>query len=143
LGLGESDSASMARAANVLSKDPEVRAVAVFTMQGRSAWLMSKARPSRRILAFTPEQDTFNQLAFLWGVQPHLSSFANTIDDMLANVDARLLQSGIKSGQQVVLICGYPVGAQCPPNMALLHTVGSEASVNLARKLAEGNVMKP
>jgi pyruvate kinase len=140
VGLGESDAASMARAANVLAKDPEVRAVAVFTMQGRSAWLMSKARPSRRILAFTPEQDTFNQLAFLWGVQPHLSSYANTIDDMLANVDAKLLQSGIKSGQQVVLVCGYPVGAQCPPNMALLHTVGSDATVGLARKLAEGNV---
>jgi len=141
-GLGESDAASMARAANVLADDPEVRAVAVFTMQGRSAWLVSKARPPRRILAFTPEQDTFNQLAFLWGVQPYLSNYANTIDDMLANVDARLLQSGIQSGQQVVLICGYPVGAQCPPNMALLHTVGSDATVNLARKLAEGNVKK-
>ena len=141
-GLGESDAASMARAANVLADDPEVRAVAVFTMQGRSAWLVSKARPPRRILAFTPEQDTFNLLAFLWGVQPYLSNYANTIDDMLANVDARLLQSGIQSGQQVVLICGYPVGAQCPPNMALLHTVGSDATVNLARKLAEGNVKK-
>jgi pyruvate kinase len=124
-GLGESDPASMARAANVLSKDPEVRAVAVFTMQGRSAWLMSKSRPSKRILAFTPLQETYNQLAFLWGVQPYLTSFANTMDDMIAHVDSALLaQSGIQLGQQVVLICGYPVGAQLPPNMALLHTVG-------------------
>jgi hypothetical protein len=45
---------------------------------------------------------------------------------MIAYVDAALLQSGIQSGQQVVLICGYPVGAQRPPNMALLHTVGSD-----------------
>jgi pyruvate kinase len=142
MGLGESDAASMARAANALAKDPEVRAVSVFTMQGRSAWLMSKARPSKRILAFTPEQETFNQLAFLWGVQPHLSKFANTMDEMLADVDAVLLRSGIQAGQQVVLICGYPVGAQRPPNMALLHTVGSDATVNLARKLAEGNVKK-
>jgi pyruvate kinase len=141
-GLGESDAASMARAANALAKDPEVRAVSVFTMQGRSAWLMSKARPSKRILAFTPDPETFNQLAFLWGVQPYLSKFAVTMDEMLADVDAVLLNSGIKSGQQVVLICGYPVGAQRPPNMALLHTVGSDATVNLARKLAEGNVKK-
>jgi pyruvate kinase len=124
-GLGESDPASMARAANVLSKDPEVRAVAVFTMQGRSAWLMSKSRPSKRILAFTPMQEAYNQLAFLWGVQPYLTNFANTMDEMIAHVDSALLaQSGIQSGQQVVLICGYPVGAQRPPNMALLHTVG-------------------
>ena len=141
-GLGESDAASMARAANALAKDPEVRAVAVFTMQGRSAWLMSKAKPSKRILAFTPELETCNQLAFLWGVQPYLANYANTMDDMIAEVDAALLQSGIQSGQQVVLICGYPVGAQCPPNMALLHTVGADATVHLARKLAEGNVKK-
>jgi pyruvate kinase len=125
-----------------LAKDPEVRAVSVFTMQGRSAWLMSKARPSKRILAFTPEFDTFNQLSFLWGVQPYLANYANTMDDMLAEVDAALLQSGIKAGQQVVLICGYPVGAQRPPNMALLHTVGADATVHLARKLAEGNIKK-
>jgi hypothetical protein len=64
------------------------------------------------------------------------------MDDMLADVDAALLLSGIQSGQQVVLICGYPVGAQRPPNMALLHTVSSDATVNLAGKLAEGNVKK-
>ncbi len=142
IGLGDSDAASMARASNALAMDPEVSAVSVFTMQGRSAWLMSKGRPTKNILAFTPEYDTFNQLAFLWGVQPHLTKFANTMDEMLANVDAVLLNSGIKSGQQVVLVCGYPVGAQRPPNMALLHTVGSSASVTLARKLAEGNVKK-
>lgn len=141
-GLGVSDAASMARAANALAKDPDVRAVAVFTMQGRSAWLMSKARPSKQILAFTPEFETFNQLAFLWGVEPHLAKYANTMDDMLSDVDAALLKSGIRSGQQVVLICGYPIGEQRPPNMALLHTVGSDASVNLARKLAEKNVTK-
>ncbi|MBC7878666.1 MAG: pyruvate kinase [Anaerolineales bacterium] len=141
-GLGESDAASMARAANVLAKDLEVQAVAVFTMQGRSAWLMSKARPSKQILGFTPEVETYNQLAFLWGVQPHLARFAITLDEMLADVDIALLNSGIKSGQQVVVICGYPVGGQRPPNMALLHTVGSDATVTLARKLAEGNVKK-
>jgi pyruvate kinase len=89
-GLGESDAASMARAANVLAKDPEVRAVAVFTMQGRSAWLMSKARPAKRILAFTPEQETCNQLSFLWGVLPHLTGYANSLDDMISDVDAAL-----------------------------------------------------
>ncbi len=141
-GLGESDAASMARAANALAKDPEVLALAVFTLQGRSAWLMSKARPAKRILAFTPELETYNQLAFLWGVQPHISKFANSLDEMLADVDAALLTSGIKSGQQVVLVCGYPVGAKRPPNMALLHIVDQDASVNLARKLAEENLKK-
>lgn len=138
-GLGESDAASMARAANVLASDPEVQAVSVFTMRGRSAWLMSKARPSKQILAFTPERETYNQLAFLWGVQPNLVKYAKTMDDMLSEVDAVLLKSGIKPGQQVVLVCGFPIGEQRPPNMALIHNVGSDATVKLARKLAEKN----
>jgi pyruvate kinase len=141
-GLGTSDAASMARATNEMAHDPEVSALSVFTMQGRSAWLMSKARPEKQILAFTPDPLTYNQLAFLWGVKPHLSSYANSLDEMLADVDSVLLREGIRPGQQVVLICGYPVGAQRPPNMALLHTVGSDATVNLARKLAESNLKK-
>jgi pyruvate kinase len=139
-GLGESDAASMARAANALAKDPDVRAVAVFTMQGRSAWLMSKARPEKQIMAFTPEAGTFNKLSFLWGVQPRLVSYANTMEDMLSDVDSALLKSGYVAGQQVALICGYPIGEQRAPNMALLHTIGSDANVNLARKMAEKNV---
>lgn len=141
-GLGESDAASMARAANALAADPEVQAVSVFTMRGRSAWLMSKARPSKQILAFTPEPDTSNQLAFLWGVQPHLIKYAQTMEDMLSDVDAALLKSGIEPGQQVVLVCGFPIGEQRPPNMALLHTVSSDPTIKLARKLAEENVKK-
>lgn len=136
-GLGESDAASMARAANALASDPEVEAISVFTMRGRSAWLMSKARPAKQILAFTPEEETFNQLAFLWGVEPNLVKYAKTMDDMLAEVDSVLLKTGIASGQQVVLICGFPIGEQRPPNMALLHTVGTDATIKLARKLAE------
>jgi len=135
--LSGSDAATMALASKVLVRDPEVQAVSVFTMRGRSAWLMSKARPSKQILAFTPELATFNQLTFLWGVRPHLVKFAKTMDDMLSEVDAVLLKSGIKPGQQVVLICGFPIGEQRPPNMALLHTVSSEPTVTLARKLAK------
>jgi pyruvate kinase len=124
-GLGESDVASMARAANELVRDSDVTAVAVFTMRGRSAWIMSKARPEKRILGFTSEIYTYRQMAFLWGVQPYLVNMANSMDEMLADVDSALVDSGIQLGQQVVLICGYPVGALCPPNLALLHTVGS------------------
>jgi pyruvate kinase len=141
-GLGESDAASMARAASELARDVDVTAVSVFTMQGRSAWLMSKARPAKPILAFTPELDTYRQLAFLWGVQPRLGKYAETLEEMISDVDASLIQSGIKAGQQVVLVCGFPVGAMRPPNMALLHTVGSDATVLLARKLAEGKARK-
>lgn len=123
-GLGESDAVSMSHAAHTLAHDRDVTAVAVFTSQGSTAWLMSKVRPEKRIMAFTPETRIYRKLAFLWGVYPQLVPFANTLEEMIGFLDTALLQSGIQQGDQVVLVCGFPVGSMRPPNMALLHTVG-------------------
>jgi len=125
IALGDEDAASMARAAQALANDTNVTAVSVFTMQGQTAWLISKVRPQVPILAFTPELETFRRLSFLWGVSPQLVPYADTLEDMLRHVDSALTGGGtLKPGDQVVLVCGFPVGAQRPPNMALLHTVG-------------------
>lgn len=123
--LGNSDPASMARAVHELAEDRDVAAVAVFTMQGTTAWLMSKIRPRVPILAFTPDETTYRRMSFLWGVTPQLVPFANTMEDMLTHVDSAIIEGRqVSIGQQVVLVCGFPVGAMRPPNMALLHTVG-------------------
>jgi len=124
-GFEQSDAASMARAAQALANDKNVTAVACFTTQGKTAWLMSKIRPRVPIMAFTPNQDTYRRLAFMWGVSPQQVRFANSLEEMLDRVDAALLRSDVvQPGDQVVLVCGFPVGALRPPNMALLHTVG-------------------
>ena len=124
-GFEQSDAASMARAAQALANDKNVTAVACFTTQGRTAWLMSKIRPRVPVLAFTPDDETYHRLAFLWGVRPQLVPFAKSLEEMLDFVDAELIRSDVvRSGDQVVLVCGYPVGSVRPPNMALLHTVG-------------------
>jgi pyruvate kinase len=124
-GLEQSDVASMARAAQALANDQNVSAAACFTSQGRTAWVMSKIRPRVPIMAFTPLRETYQRLAFLWGVRPYLVEFVNSLEAMLDHVDAALMRSDVvQAGDQVVLVCGFPVGAIRPPNMALLHTVG-------------------
>ena len=124
-GFEHSDAASMARAAQVLANDKNVTAVACFTTRGQTAWLMSKIRPRVPIMAFTPEPDTYHRLAFLWGARPQLVPFVNSLEEMIDHVDTALMHSEVvQLGDQVVLVCGFPVGAVRPPNMALLHTVG-------------------
>lgn len=122
------DTTSMARAAQALANDPNVTAVASFTLQGKSAWLISKIRPRVPILAFTPNEATYRRLAFLWGVRPLLIPYADSLESMLHQVDQVLTRS-VKPGDQVVLVCGFPVGSMRQPNMALLHTVGSNQTV--------------
>lgn len=119
------DTFYMALAARELAHDRNVAAVAAFTKSGRTALLMSKTRPRTPILAFTPEELTYPRLALYWGVKPYLVSHAETIDEMLLEVDKAMINSELMTpGQQVVLICGYPVNEVRPTNLALIHTVG-------------------
>jgi pyruvate kinase len=119
------DAVSMTRAARELAHDLNVAAIAVFTHTGRTALLMSKARPRVPILAFTPVMDTYHRMAMYWGVIPHLVPMANTLREMVNQADSKLMATGwVQPKQQVVVIAGFPVQTVRAPNMALLHNVG-------------------
>jgi len=121
-----SDALSITRAARELAHDRDVAAIAVFTETGRTALYASKSRPRVPILAFTPDQRTFQRLGMYWGVTPFLIPYASTVEGMLAHVEAAAVASLVlKHGQQIVLISGFPVGAMRTPNFALLHTIGN------------------
>jgi pyruvate kinase len=115
---------AVTRAACELAHDQDVAAVAVFTRLGRSALLMAKARPRVPILAFTSELRTYRRLALAWGVQPHIVPFVDTVEAMFHCVETALRDSGtVKPGQQIVLVCGFPISDMRQPNMVLLHTL--------------------
>jgi pyruvate kinase len=117
---------ALAHAAAELAKDRKVSAIAVFTQMGRSARLMSKARPCAPILAFTPNPATYRRLSMLWGVIPSLVPPAGSVEAMLGCVESALLQSGpVHPGEQVILVASLPMELQGPPNFLLLHTLGN------------------
>jgi len=118
------DAVAVTRAARELAHDQDVAAVAVFTRLGRSALLMAKSRPRVPILAFTSEVRTYRRLALAWGVEPRIVSFVDTVEAMFHCVETALRDSGtVKTGQQVVLLCGFPILEMRQPNMVLLHTL--------------------
>jgi pyruvate kinase len=121
----QDDTYFMTRAACELAYDRNVAAVAIFTKSGRTALLMSKTRPKVPILGFTPDPYTYRRMNLYWGARSYLVPQENTIRAMLADVEAAMVRTTpIQPGQQVILICGFPVDEIRPTNMALLHTVG-------------------
>jgi pyruvate kinase len=121
------DALSITSAARTLAHDRNVMNIAVFTQTGKTALLMSKARPRVPILAFTPTEPTLTLANLYWGVTPILVPFATSLEEMVHSVDQSLISRGhLKPGQQVVLISGFPVGAMRLPNLALLHTIGEK-----------------
>jgi len=128
LESNQDDTYYMTLAARELAHDRNVAAIAVFTKSGRTALLMSKARPAVPILAFTTERSTYYRMGIYWGVYSYLVPHIETIEQMVQVVDEALKASTpIQPGQQVVLICGFPVHEVRPTNLALLHTVGGPA----------------
>ncbi|MBN1303588.1 MAG: pyruvate kinase [Anaerolineales bacterium] len=125
---GHDDAISMTRAARELAHDRDVDAIVVFTRSGRTAWLMSKARPRVPIIAFTPNLTTYRRMAIMWGVRSFMVPNAFNVEEMLENVENVLRETKLVSiNRQVVILTGFPVGSMRPPNMAVLHTLGENA----------------
>lgn len=123
--LPHDDTLFITRAAHEVARDKQVTAIAVFTQSGRTARMMSKTRPGVPILAFTPSTSTYQRMGILWGVTPHLVPHSETVEKMLAHVEAAMIsETTIQPGQEVALIAGFPIGKQGPANFALLHTIG-------------------
>jgi pyruvate kinase len=121
------DTYFMAHAARELAHDRNVSAIAAFTKSGRTALMLSKIRPDVPVLAFTPNLSTYRRLNMYWGVFPHKVEHADTIEGMLQVVENKMIMDiDIQPGQQVVLVCGYPIAKSKPTNLALLHTVGEK-----------------
>jgi pyruvate kinase len=121
------DAMALAFAARELAHDREVRCIAVFTQTGRSALYLSKMRPDVPILAFTPFQKTYQRLGLFWGVIPNIVPFSSSLEEMIAHVEQAIVSSTIlQPGQKVVIISGFPINANRPANLALLHTIGEK-----------------
>lgn len=112
------------RAARKLAEDRSVAAVAVFTRSGKTARLMSKARPTAPIIGFTPEETTYTQMTALWGVEPRICQLVHNVEEMMQVVEGQLLGSErVTAGQQVVVMASLPLGHRGPPNSIYLRTM--------------------
>lgn len=128
------DAAATTQAARDLAHDRDACAICVFTRSGRTALLISKARPAMPILGMTPEPKTYNRMALFWGVDPHLIPMASSVEEMIAHTEQALVESGkVSVGDRVVLVASLPVGAMGPANMTYLHTIGEEVRASEVR----------
>ena len=115
---------SITAAARELAHDVHVDSIAVFTQTGHTARMMSKVTPHVPILAFTPNERTYNMMSMYWDVYPMLVPHATSLEEMLVHVNMGVLATQpYKEGQQVVVVSSIPVGEVLPPNFAMLHEI--------------------
>jgi pyruvate kinase len=116
---------AVSHAARALSEDVGVKAIVVFTRAGSSAHLISKDRPRRPILAYTPTEAVYSQLALWWGIWPHHIELRDTTEELIDTVEQYLQNDNlIQQGEYIVLMGGMPVGTGARTNFVKLHRVG-------------------
>ncbi len=109
---------AVGHAACTLARDINAKAIMSITKSGYTALRMSKFRPATMLLAATPHEKTYHQMAMLWGVRPLMVENLQNVDVLVY----RCLEEGRKkgllaTGDKVVISAGVPLDITGKTNM--------------------------
>lgn len=112
---------AIAHAACAMAVDMKARAIAAFTKSGSTARLISQLRPPGPIIALTQHMHVYRQLSLYWGVRPIMLTEVSDSESTLALVEDTLLDKGVVShGDCMVITGGLPIAARGPANFVKL-----------------------
>ncbi|MEY9963790.1 pyruvate kinase [Streptacidiphilus sp. MAP12-16] len=118
---------AVARAAAEIGDFLGARYLVAFTQSGDTARRLSRYRSPIPVLAFTYEPAVRSQLSLSWGVETFMGPLVETTDEMVAQVDAALLDIGrCNPGDIVVITAGSPPGLAGSTNLVRVHHVGED-----------------
>lgn len=94
-------------AACTTARDIGASAIIALTKSGYTARCVSKYRPAQPIIAATPEDKTYHQLALSWGVYPVHALYQHEEDAMYRHaIDCAKMSGYIDMGDRVVITAG-------------------------------------
>jgi len=107
------------------ARDIRAKAVIAVTKSGTTARRMSKFRPQTPIVAATPLEKTYHQLALSWGVYPVLARMQVSTDDLFLHaIDCAKQIDLVEDGDTVVITGGVPLGTTGTTNIIKVQVVG-------------------
>ncbi len=110
--------------ATAVEQHPQVKAVIIFTVSGRSGRLISQVRLPVPTIVLGPSAPVLQRLALSWGVDPRFCDPPPTIERMLDDVEfAAIDELGLSVGDSVVVTGGLPLGQGEPTNFLKLHKI--------------------
>lgn len=113
-------------AACTTARDIKAKAIIALTKYGQTARRMSKFRPHEPIVAATPVEKTFHQLALSWGVYPVLARYQKTSDELFLHaIDCAKQIDIVAPGDRVVIAAGIPLDTPGSTNLLKVEVVGN------------------
>lgn len=115
---------AIGHAACTTAQDLNAKAIIAVTTSGYTAEKMSKFRPFQPIVAATPKEKTFHQLALSWGVYPVLTEYADQWNMLLEQaVGGAKKMRAVKKDDTVVISAGLPLQSTGKTNLIRVETV--------------------
>ena len=107
-----------------LAYNPSVKAIIAFSNSGRTAKLVSAARPRTKIITISPNINISRQISLLWGVHSIKSRDAANWKDMI-KISREIIkkEKNIKKKDLVVITAGLPFGKAKMTNMIRLYEI--------------------
>jgi pyruvate kinase len=116
---------AITKAATEIGATVDAKYLIAFTQSGESARRIARFRSPISLLAMTPEEHVYNQLALSWGVEPIITPMVSHTDEMVKQVDTYLLDSHrCTKGETVVIVAGAPPGIPGSTNAVRVHIIG-------------------
>jgi pyruvate kinase len=102
----------------------KAQAIAVFTRSGGTAALISAFRPTTPIIAFTASLEIRRRLSLYWGVHCTTVGVMENTDQQIHEVEKKLLASGFRKGDLVVITMGL-IETRGSTNLMNVHKLGT------------------
>lgn len=116
---------AITKAATEVGQVIGAKVLATFTKSGDSARRMSRLRSNIPVVALTPDETTYHQLALSWGIEPFITPLVQTTDEMVKQVDAILIKENrVSKGETIMIVAGSPPGIPGSTNAMRVHIIG-------------------
>jgi pyruvate kinase len=109
-----------------ISYSANAKAIFTFTNSGATARLLSRLRPPMPIVALTPNEKCYHQMALNWGVIPckEKSPVKNIQDAFKQLSEFALEKKHVNYGDLVLVTAGSPFGFSGTTNMMIVESIG-------------------
>jgi len=117
---------AVARSAANILHEIGAKAIAAFSVSGKTAKLISKQRPLNPVYAFTPSLKVYNRMALMWGVTPVLIPKINKVTRLIEAGERMLIDKKyLKKDDLMIFITGLALKTGST-NLIKIHKVGHE-----------------
>ncbi len=117
-------SSSVALASVKTAYSAHAKALIALTTSGFTARLMGRFRPEMPIIAVTPDEKTYHQLAFFWGTVPVLEQVKDVKEGVQRASCFALTHKLVRYGDLIVVTSGTPFGVSGTTNVMLVDNIG-------------------